>query len=82
MTKHLTYKKICILYSEKEFSHNHTHFNKCLSSTRHITENVFGILANHFCVFHTALGVSLDIAESIMMGVCALYNFLYKNWLR
>jgi hypothetical protein len=66
-------------YSEKELNHDRTHYNKRLSSARQIIENIFGILANRFRVFHTALGVSLDNAESIVMGACALHNFLRKK---
>jgi hypothetical protein len=66
-------------YNEMKLNHNCTHFNKPLSSARRIIENVFGILANRFRVFHTALGVSLDNAKSIVIGACTLHNSLRKK---
>jgi hypothetical protein len=65
--------------SEKELSHDRTHFNKSLSCARRIIENVFGIVANCFLCFIQHL-VSLDNAESIVMGACALQNVLRKKF--
>lgn len=51
-------------------------FNYRISRARHIVENVFGILASRFRIFHTAINVDPQKVEKIVMAACALHNFL------
>lgn len=54
-------------------------FNYRLSRSRRIIENVFGILAARFRIFHTEINVSIERIESIVMACCVLHNFLRKK---
>ncbi|KAJ8896498.1 hypothetical protein PR048_001842, partial [Dryococelus australis] len=51
-------------------------YNYRLSRTRREVENLFGLLAGHFRVFHTAINVELEHMDSIMKVCCALHNYL------
>ena len=41
-----------------------------------MVENAFGILANHFRVFMTPMGLLAEKVEVITMACCSLHNFL------
>ena len=51
-------------------------FNYRLSRARRVVENGFGILANRFRVFHTAIALCADKVELIVHASCALHNML------
>lgn len=54
-------------------------FNYRLSRARRVVENVFGILSSRFRFYHTALNMSLDNVDSIVLASCVLHNFLVRN---
>ena len=54
-------------------------FNYRLSRTRHIVENVFGILASRFRIFHAPINLALKNIVKIVMATCALHNFLIEH---
>ncbi|XP_050516178.1 uncharacterized protein LOC126891042 [Diabrotica virgifera virgifera] len=54
-------------------------FNYRLSRARRVVENVFGILASRFRFYHTALNVSLDSVDAIVLASCVLHNFFVRN---
>ena len=51
-------------------------FNYRLSRARRTVENAFGILANRFRVFHIAICLQPDNAESAAIAACILYNII------
>lgn len=63
-------------YSEKELNTERSNFNKRLSRARRIIENVFGILANRFRIYHTEIGISVENIETVVMATCVLHNYL------
>lgn len=53
-------------------------FNYRLSRARRVVENVFGILASKFRIFHTAINLSLWKIDLVVMTCCILHNFLRR----
>lgn len=53
-------------------------FNYRTSRARRIVENVFGILASRFRIFHTQINLELHNIDSVVMACCVLHNFLMK----
>ena len=51
-------------------------FNYRLSRARRIVENAFGILANRFRIFLSAIQSRPEVAQKIIIASCALHNFL------
>ena len=51
-------------------------FNYRLSRARRVVENAFGILANRFRVFLKPIHMEVEKVEKIVLGACALHNFL------
>lgn len=51
-------------------------FNYRLSRARRIVENSFGILAQHFHVFHTPINVNIDTIENLVTSTCILHNLI------
>ena len=50
-----------------------------LSRERRVGENVFGIMANRFQIFLTAMEISPENVEKVTPASCVLHNFLIKN---
>ncbi|XP_068250225.1 putative nuclease HARBI1 [Palaemon carinicauda] len=54
-------------------------YNYRLSRARLTVENTFGILANHFRVFHTSICLKPDHIEPVIMAACILHNILRRQ---
>nr|CAI5831863.1 unnamed protein product [Callosobruchus analis] len=51
-------------------------YNYRLSRAIRIVENVFGILASRFRIFHTEINIEPKRIESVVMACCTLHNYL------
>lgn len=63
-------------FSQRELNYERRIFNYRLSRARRIIENVFGILAARFRIFHTAINLKLETTEMVTLCCCILHNFL------
>ena len=63
-------------FSQKELNYERRIFNYRLSRARRIIENVFGILAARFRIFHTEINLKLETIEIVTLCCCLLHNFL------
>ena len=63
-------------YPNRGLSKEQRTFNYRLSRARRIVENAFGILANRFRVFLSPIQLSPENVEKVVLGSCALHNFL------
>ena len=54
-------------------------YNNRHSRARRISENMFGILANRWRVFHTAMHLSPERAISVTLSALILLNYLLKS---
>lgn len=66
-------------FAQQQLDNNRRIFNYRLSRARRIVENVFGIMAARFRVFHTAINMKLENIEKVVLACCALHNFLRRN---
>ena len=59
-------------------------FNYCLSRVCRVSENTFGILTNHFCIFTTRMCFNPEKATIITLATLVLHNMLrqlsYKSY--
>ncbi|KAB0803707.1 hypothetical protein PPYR_00677 [Photinus pyralis] len=63
-------------FNVRELSTEKRIYNYRLSRARRVVENVFGILASRFRIFHTAINLDLNNIEKVVMASCVLHNFL------
>jgi len=66
-------------YNQRELTPERRIFNYRLSMARRTVENVFGILANRFRVFHTSINLKIENIDKVVMACCVLHNFLRKR---
>lgn len=66
-------------FSQAELNAERKIFNYRLSRARRVIENVFGILANRFRIFHSSINLKLENTEKVVMACCVLHNFLCKK---
>nr|XP_042909489.1 protein ALP1-like [Parasteatoda tepidariorum] len=72
-------KNIMCPYVGKQLPHVKKIFNYRLSRARRYIECTFGIKANKWRVFHRALNVNIDFAESIVLACCVLHNYVRRK---
>ena len=51
-------------------------FNYCLSQTRRVIENTFGIMTSKFCIFRRDIVASPGKVTKITQATCCLHNYL------
>jgi len=66
-------------YNQRELTLERRIFNYRLSRARRTVENVFGILANRFRIFHTSINLKVENIDKVVMACCVLHNFLKKR---
>lgn len=54
-------------------------YNYRLSRARRVIENVFGIMTNRFRIFHTAINLSIQRIDLVVLTCCILHNFLRRS---
>lgn len=59
-----------------------TIFNYTLSRCRRVTENAFGLLTQVFRVFHTAIGIDVEVCDDLVIVACCLHNLLRDGFLK
>lgn len=63
-------------YARKDLDNKKRIFNYRLSRARRFIECAFGILANKWRIFHTAIHLEPDFANLIVLAACILHNFV------
>lgn len=66
-------------FSQRELTNERRIYNYRLSRARRVIENVFGIMASRFRIFHTAMNFRLDRIEIVVLACCVLHNFLRRS---
>jgi len=46
-----------------------------------VTENAFGLLAQVFRIFHTAIGIDVEVYDNLVIVACCLHNMLRNAFL-
>ena len=63
-------------YPGKNLTENRAIFNYRLSQVRRIIENIFGILAARWRIFHRPIRANVTTVEKIVLGCVCLHNYL------
>lgn len=66
-------------FSHKDLTPELRIFNYRISIARRFVENVFGILANRFCVYKTDINLNVDTIDKVVRATCVLHNFLRRK---
>ncbi|XP_049291711.1 uncharacterized protein LOC125768306 [Anopheles funestus] len=67
-------------FNKRQLNYPRRVFNYCLSRARRVVENVFGILASRFRIFHsTILLKDVDNIKLLILTCCYLHNFLAQT---
>lgn len=66
-------------YSQRDLTITRRIYNYRLSRARRLVENVFGILANRFRIFHTAINLKITNIDIVVLACCCLHNFLRRT---
>lgn len=66
-------------YPHRQLEKEKQIFNYRLSRARRVVENAFGILANRFRVFQTAINQPPEKVEMIVLAACCLHNYLVDH---
>lgn len=66
-------------YSQRDLTITRRIYNYRLSRARRLVENVFGILANRFRIFHTAINLKITNIDIVVLACCCLRNFLRRT---
>ena len=66
-------------YSFRGLSRENSIANYRISRARRVSENAFGIMANRFRVFLTAIQLSPENVEKVTLASCVLHNFLREK---
>ncbi|KAB0805310.1 hypothetical protein PPYR_02280 [Photinus pyralis] len=70
------HKNLIKPYPFKGLSKQKRIYNYRLSRARRVVENAFGIMANRFRIFHTAMNLKPEKIDNVILAACALHNFL------
>lgn len=66
-------------YPDKNLTREEKIFNYRLSRARRVSENAFGIMASRFRIFHSIITINVKHVDALVLGSCALHNFLRRN---
>ena len=66
-------------YSARNLTQRQRIFNYRLSRARRVVENAFGIMSSRFRVFGKAIPLAPEKVRTLVMAVCCMHNFLFRN---
>ena len=66
-------------FNQRELTHDRKIFNYRLSRARRVVENVFGIMASRFRIFHAPINLKLENTDTVVMACCVLHNYLRRT---
>ncbi|XP_069829041.1 uncharacterized protein [Dendropsophus ebraccatus] len=66
-------------FPQKTLNEQRRVYNYRLSRARRVVENAFGIMANRFRVFHTAINMKVDSIDKVVLACCVLHNYLRRH---
>ena len=72
-------KQLMKPYFSRNLTEERRIFNYRLCRARRISENVFGLLASRFRIFHTVISLKRENMTSVILIRCSLHNYLIQN---
>lgn len=72
-------KRIMKPYSNKNLTYKQKIWNYRLSRARRTVESAFGIFANKWRIFHTAISMLPETADIIVTASICLHNYILKE---